>query len=124
MAIKRLPEVRSLWEILPKGTEGGKEFARIVDLLRFHEGRRTGKQVTIFSDVAGDYHGLDGWKRAPLLVDANLWVLEVYETAVESPLQQLAGLTRGSTFSAIRIAQCIRGISLTGTHHAWLNCGK
>ena len=60
MAIKRLPEVRSLWEILPKGTEGGKEFARIIDLLRFHEGRRTGKQVTIFSDVAGDYHGLDG----------------------------------------------------------------
>src|ERR1035441_2196641 len=65
MATTRLPEVRSLWEILPKGTEGGKEFARIVDLLRFHEGRRNGKQVTIFSDAAGDFNGLDGLEESP-----------------------------------------------------------
>ena len=63
MSIQRLPEVTSLWEILPKGTEGGKEFARIVDLLRFHEGRRTSKDVTIFSDVAGDFMGLDGFEK-------------------------------------------------------------
>src|SRR5690348_17125268 len=59
---ERLPEVKTLYEMLPKGTEGGKEFARIVDLLIFHEARRSGKNVTIFSDVAGDYHGLDSFE--------------------------------------------------------------
>jgi len=60
---KRLPEVKTLYEMLPKGTEGGKEFARIVDLLLFHEARRSGKNITIFSDMAGDYHGLDSFER-------------------------------------------------------------
>ncbi len=59
---KRLPEVKSLYEILPKGTEGGKEFARIVDLLLFHEARRQGRKVSIFSDAAGDYYGLDSFE--------------------------------------------------------------
>jgi hypothetical protein len=58
----RLPEVKPLYDILPKGTEGGKEFARIVDLLLFHEARRAGKKITIFSDMAGDYHGLDSFE--------------------------------------------------------------
>jgi hypothetical protein len=58
-AARRLPEVKSLYEILPKGTEGGKEFARIVDLLLFHEARRNETQTTLFSDAAGDYKGLD-----------------------------------------------------------------
>jgi len=60
--VKRLPEVKTLYEMLPKGTEGGKEFARVVDLLLFHEARRTGKNIMIFSDVAGDYHGLDSFE--------------------------------------------------------------
>ncbi|HEX8264511.1 MAG TPA: NACHT domain-containing protein [Pyrinomonadaceae bacterium] len=59
--IKRLPDVKTLYDILPKGTEGGKEFARIVDLLLFHEARREGKRISIFSDVAGDYYGLDSF---------------------------------------------------------------
>ena len=59
--VKRLPEVKTLYEILPKGAEGGKEFARIVDLLLFHEARRCGKKASIFSDVAGDYRGLDSF---------------------------------------------------------------
>ena len=62
MIMGRLPEVKTLYEILPKGTEGGKEFARVVDLLLFHEARRAGKKITIFSDVAGDYHGLDSFE--------------------------------------------------------------
>ena len=57
--VKRLSKVKTLYEILPKGAEGGKEFARIVDFLLFYESRSTGKNITIFSDVAGDYHGLD-----------------------------------------------------------------
>src|SRR5207253_10090388 len=36
---------------------------RSSDLLLFHEARRSGKNVTIFSDAAGDYHGLDSFER-------------------------------------------------------------
>jgi hypothetical protein len=60
--IKRLPQVKTLYEMLPKGAEGGKEFARIVDLLLFHEARRAGKKITLFSDSAGDYYGLDSFE--------------------------------------------------------------
>ena len=35
-----LPETKRLSDILPMGREGGLEFARIVDLLLFHEARR------------------------------------------------------------------------------------
>jgi hypothetical protein len=35
------------------------EFARIVDLLLFHDARRRGRNATLFSDRAGDFHGLD-----------------------------------------------------------------
>jgi hypothetical protein len=59
--VRRLPAVKNLYEMLPKGAEGGKEFARLIDLLLFHEGRRTNKRIGLFSDVAGDYHGLDSF---------------------------------------------------------------
>jgi energy-coupling factor transporter ATP-binding protein EcfA2 len=71
MIVKRLPEVKTLYEILPKGTEGGKEFARVVDLLLFHEARRAGKKITIFSDVAGDYHGLDSFEGDIFRIDGT-----------------------------------------------------
>lgn len=58
---RRLPAVKTLYEMLPKGAESGKEFARLVDLLLFHEGRRRNKKIGLFSDVAGDYHGLDSF---------------------------------------------------------------
>ncbi len=58
----RLPDVKSLYEILPRGTEGGKEFARIVDLLLYYDAQRNGKNIRIFSDVAGDYNGLDSFE--------------------------------------------------------------
>lgn len=59
---KRIPKVKPLSEILPKGVEGGKEFARIVDFLLFHEARRTGKKITLFDDASGDYYGLDSFE--------------------------------------------------------------
>ena len=62
MNTKRLPEVKSLYENLPRGAESGKEFGRIVDLLLFHEARRAGKNITLFNDAAGDYHGLDSFE--------------------------------------------------------------
>ena len=58
---ERLREVKTLYDILPKGVEGGKEFARIVNLLLFHEARRSGKNITLFNDAAGDYYGLDSF---------------------------------------------------------------
>ncbi|MEL6987614.1 MAG: hypothetical protein AAGK97_07255, partial [Bacteroidota bacterium] len=58
---QRLPAVKTLYEILPKGTEGGKEFAHIVDLLLFQEARRMGNETTIFSMEAREYHKLGDW---------------------------------------------------------------
>jgi hypothetical protein len=58
---QRLLETRSLSQILPKGTEGGKEFARIVDLLLFHDARRNGRNLNLFSDASGDFIGLDSF---------------------------------------------------------------
>ena len=62
MVSKRLPEVKTLADILPKGTEGGKEFARIVDFLLHYDARRHGKNMMIFNDAAGDYYGLDSFE--------------------------------------------------------------
>jgi hypothetical protein len=61
MSGSRLPETLTLAQILPKGTEGGKEFARIVDLLLFHEARRNGRTIQLFSDASGDFRGLDSF---------------------------------------------------------------
>lgn len=58
---RRLPAVKTLYDMLPAGAEGGKEFARLVDLLLFHEGRRSNNKIGLFSDVAGDYHGMDSF---------------------------------------------------------------
>lgn len=56
---KRLSTVPTLYEILGSGTEAAKEFARVVDLLLFHEARRKGGTSVIYDDAAGDYAGLD-----------------------------------------------------------------
>ncbi len=69
---KRLPETRSLSQILPKGTEGGKEFARIIDLLLFHDARRHGVTMNIFSDASGDYDGLDSFFSDRLRTNDNI----------------------------------------------------
>ena len=62
--MKRLPAVRSLSHILPKGTEGGKEFARIVDILLFHRLRRESGDLTLLNDASGDYAGLDSFSES------------------------------------------------------------
>jgi hypothetical protein len=64
---RRVPEVKTLYEMLPKGTEGGKEFARIVNLLLFYEARRDGRNITLFDDAAGDYCGLDSFEEGGIL---------------------------------------------------------
>ncbi|UVL17663.1 NACHT domain-containing protein [Pseudomonas sp. B21-044] len=60
---RRLPAVKSLSSILPTGTEGGKEFARILGLLLFHEAKRVGTDFSLFDDASGDFEGLDGYIR-------------------------------------------------------------
>jgi len=57
--MNRLPATKSLSDKIPAGAEGGKEFARIVDLLLFHRSHKTNDSLTLFDDSAGDYAGLD-----------------------------------------------------------------
>lgn len=48
------------------------EFARIVDLLLFHEARRQGHTLTLFSDRAGDYQGLDSFADGGLRIHGRV----------------------------------------------------
>ena len=57
-----VPAVNTLYKMLPTGTEGGKQFARLIDILLIHEARQNGKKFTNFSDAAGDYNGLDSFE--------------------------------------------------------------
>ncbi|MCW3058497.1 MAG: signal transduction protein, partial [Capsulimonas sp.] len=57
----RLVETKTLYQLLPGGSEGGNEFARIVNLLLFQEALRSGRKHAIYSDVAGDYNGMDSF---------------------------------------------------------------
>jgi hypothetical protein len=60
---KRIHETKSLYEILPsKNASSGREFARIINLLLFHDARRNGRTITIFDDRSGDYYGLDAFE--------------------------------------------------------------
>lgn len=60
----RIEETRTLYELLPaKSAASGKEFARIVNLLLFHDARRRDRLLTLFDDRAGDFHGLDAMER-------------------------------------------------------------
>ncbi|AYG57803.1 NACHT domain-containing protein [Rhizobium jaguaris] len=58
----RLPALPTLSEILPDGTEGGKEFGRIIDLLLFNEWRGEGNKFQPLDDSAGDFRGLDSYR--------------------------------------------------------------
>jgi len=59
-----IPETRTLYEILPaKSPASGREFARIVNLLLFHDARRRSESLTLFDDRAGDFRGLDAFQQ-------------------------------------------------------------
>ncbi len=53
-------ELDTLYDKIPQGPDNAREFARIVDLLRFHEARRAGRRVD-FPLVTGSYRGLDSF---------------------------------------------------------------
>lgn len=58
-----LPAVPTLSKILAAGSEGGKEFGRIVGLLLFNDAKQNNIQFNLFNDSAGDYEGLDSYSR-------------------------------------------------------------
>ncbi len=58
----RLPPLPPLSQILPDGTEGGKEFGRIIDLLLFNEWRGEGNKFQPLDDASGDFRGLDSYR--------------------------------------------------------------
>ncbi|MBC3920342.1 NACHT domain-containing protein [Undibacterium sp. CY18W] len=67
----RLPAVPPLSQILAAGTEGGKEFGRVVGLLLFKDAKRHGLEFDLFDDASGDYEGLDGYSRKAKSKDAT-----------------------------------------------------
>lgn len=67
----RLPAVPPLSQILAAGTEGGKEFGRVVGLLLFNDAKRNGLEFDLFDDASGDYEGLDGYSRKAKSKDAT-----------------------------------------------------
>ena len=60
---RRLPSVPSLSKFLAPGTEGGKEFARIMNLLLLQNSKNRDLEFNLFDDASGDYEGLDGFSR-------------------------------------------------------------
>ena len=66
---RRIQDVPTLYSILPtRSAASGKEFARLVNLLLFHDGRKNGRTVTLFDDRAGDVRGLDAYEEQNGLV--------------------------------------------------------
>lgn len=55
-----IPNVSTLYERLYKGSEGGLEFARLLNLLLISESPAQGFQFITSSDASGDYKGVDG----------------------------------------------------------------
>src|SRR5438270_659287 len=73
MVAKRLLSTPSLTQVLPKGAEGGKEFARIVNLLLIHDARRRGQTLTHLDDAACDVAALASFAETRKKYDNNLY---------------------------------------------------
>lgn len=54
-----IPNVSTLYEKIYKGSEGGQEFARVINLLLIAESRNQDFQLIDSSDASGDYKGVD-----------------------------------------------------------------
>jgi len=85
---QRLPDVRTLYQILPKGKEGVAEFGGIVDLLLYHQARRMRNTITLFSDVAGaDAITLDNFLASFRQESVSKSVCSVLPFAIEAVVQ-------------------------------------
>ncbi len=56
-----IPNVSSLYQRINNGSEGGNEFARIVNLLLTAENKECHDEFVVFSDAQGDYKGVDSY---------------------------------------------------------------
>ncbi len=54
-----LPNVSTLHKRIHSGSEGGNEFARLMNLLLMAEAKQNGWRTINFNDAAGDYKGVD-----------------------------------------------------------------
>jgi hypothetical protein len=55
-----IPNVSSLYSRIHKGSEGGNEFARILNQLLIADSKDKGQEYIVSSDASGDYKGVDG----------------------------------------------------------------
>jgi len=56
-----IPNVSTLYQRLKKGSEGGREFARIMDLLLLADSKENNYPFTTFDDEMGDAFGVDSF---------------------------------------------------------------
>jgi hypothetical protein len=56
-----IPNVSSLYQRINKGSEGGSEFARLMNYLLTAEAKEEGWKIEPYSDASGDFRGLDAY---------------------------------------------------------------
>ena len=56
-----IPNVSTLYQRINKGSEGGNEFARLMNYLLTAEAKEEGWKIEPYSDASGDYKGLDAY---------------------------------------------------------------
>ena len=56
-----IPNVSSLYQRINKGSEGGGEFARLMNYLLTAEAKEEGWKIEPYSDASGDFQGLDAY---------------------------------------------------------------
>jgi len=61
-----IPNISSLYQRINKGSEGGNEFARLMNYLLIAEAKEEGAKTKPYSDASGDYKGLDAFTELDL----------------------------------------------------------
>ena len=61
-----IPNISSLYQRINKGSEGGNEFARLMNYLLIAEAKEEGAKTEPYSDASGDYKGLDAFTELDL----------------------------------------------------------
>lgn len=69
---ERLHSFPTLYALIGKGAEGGKEFARVADLLLLADARQRGSVFHNLNDMSGDFRGLDSFEDAAHNADTTV----------------------------------------------------
>ncbi len=81
-----LPNVSSLYQRIAKGSEGGYEFARIINQLLIADSKERNYIAETYSDASGDYKGVDCILKHPLRYSTNYGYSGVQYKFYPSPL--------------------------------------